>query len=111
MIEQVYTRDNGIVTLAKLVVVVSEPNGGANTWTTRQVGYTFNLASPAWRPQLVAGLRTGEKIEQLWVQVNVEQTQAIYVESQRITQEKNLPVYLFKSIRCRWRQCAIAFGC
>ena len=77
-----------------------EPNGGANTWSPTGGLHVFNLASqPGERPLIGWQAADWEqKIGQLYIQgageLDEKKRKAIYVESQRITQE-NVPfIYL-----------------
>jgi len=100
MIEQVYTRRQWDSYIGKIGGGGVEPNGGANTWTTTGGLHTFNLASQPGEPPLI-GWKAADwekEIEQLYIkgasELDEKKRRAIYVESQRITQE-NLPfIYL-----------------
>ena len=77
-----------------------EPNGGANTWSPTGGLHVFNLASQAGEKPLIGWQAADweQKIGQLYIQgageLDEKKRKAIYVESQRITQE-NLPfIYL-----------------
>ena len=77
-----------------------EPNGGANTWLTKGGLHVFNLATQAGEKPLIGWTPSDWElaIEELYVkgasELDENKRRAIYVESQRITQE-NLPfIYL-----------------
>lgn len=77
-----------------------EPNGGANTWLTKGGLHVFNLATQAGEKPLIGWAPSDWElaIEELYVkgasELDENKRRAIYVESQRITQE-NLPfIYL-----------------
>lgn len=100
LVEQVYGRRQWDSYIGKIGGGGVEPNGGANTWTTTGGLHTFNLASQPGEPPLI-GWKAADwekKIEELYIQgaseLDENKRRAIYVESQRITQE-NLPfIYL-----------------
>ena len=100
MIEQIYTRRQWDSYIGKIGGGGVEPNGGANTWSTRGGLHAFNLAAQPGEPPLI-GWKVADweqKIEQLYIkgagELDEKKRRAIYVESQRITQE-NLPfIYL-----------------
>lgn len=77
-----------------------EPNGGANTWTTKGGLHTFNLATKPGEPPLKdwEAAPWELEIERLYIQgaseLDEQKRRDIYVQTQRITQE-NLPfIYL-----------------
>ena len=100
MLEQIYTRRQWDSYIGKIGGGGVEPNGGANTWSTKGGLHAFNLAAQPGDPPLI-GWKTDdweEKIAQLYIkgasELDEKQRREIYVESQRITQE-NLPfIYL-----------------
>lgn len=100
LIEKVYTQRKWDSYIGKIGGGGIEPNGGANTWTTKGGLHTFNLAQQAGEPPL-KGWETEDwelAIENLYIkgasELDESKRREIYVESQRITQE-NLPfIYL-----------------
>lgn len=100
LIEKVYTQRKWDSYIGKIGGGGIEPNGGANTWTTKGGLHTFNLGSQAGEPPL-KGWEVDDwelAIENLYIkgasELDESKRREIYVESQRITQE-NLPfIYL-----------------
>ncbi|MBD2541850.1 ABC transporter substrate-binding protein [Coleofasciculus sp. FACHB-SPT36] len=100
LIEKVYTQRKWDSYIGKIGGGGIEPNGGANTWTTKGGLHTFNLGPQAGEPPL-KGWEVDDwelAIENLYIkgasELDESKRREIYVESQRITQE-NLPfIYL-----------------
>ncbi len=100
LMDQVYTQRQWDSYIGKIGGGGIEPNGGANTWTTKGGLHTFNMTAQPGEPPLI-GWEPAPwelEIEQLYIRGAGELDEAkrkeIYAESQRITQE-NLPyIYL-----------------
>ncbi|MBW4577263.1 MAG: ABC transporter substrate-binding protein [Aphanothece sp. CMT-3BRIN-NPC111] len=100
MLDKVYKQRQWDSFIGKIGGGGVEPNGGANTWSITGGLHAFNLAQQPGDPPL-KGWKAADweqEIGQLYIQgageLDENKRRAIYVESQRITQE-NLPfIYL-----------------